>query len=239
VTTIIAPDVAERSPLIVLSHGSGGSPDSYTQLATAWAADGFVVAMPRYPLSSSVNEGANASDVVNQPADVSFVITKVLAESAAADTPLSGRVDPEHIGVAGHSLGGATTYGVAYAPCCRDPRIKAVAIFSGVRLVDPGKETFDRPLPTLVFHGTADRTLPYPLGQDAFSLLHAPRWFVTLVDAPHSPPYANEPSKWDQVVQRTTTDFWEAELDGDTAGLAAMLTDANVTGTSSILADPG
>ena len=239
VTTIVYPDVTGRSPLIVLSHGSGGSPQSLTKMATAWAQAGFVVALPRFPLTNSVNGGANAIDVTNQPGDVSFVISRLLAESDAAGSPMSGRVDRDHIGVAGHSLGGATAYGVAYAPCCRDDRIKAVVIFSGVRLIDSGKETFDRPMPTLVFHGTGDRTLPYSLDADAYALLHAPKWFVTLTGAPHSPPYDNEPSRWDDLVERSTTDFWQAELRGDHAKLADLAKDAVVDTLSTLQSDPG
>lgn len=191
------------------------------------------------PLTNSVNDGANASDVVNQPTDVTFVIDRLLAENAAKGSTLSGRIDPRHIGVAGHSLGGATTYGVAYAPCCRDPRITAVIILSGVRLVDPGKEEFDKALPTLVFHGSEDATLPYSLGVDGYSALHAPKWFVTLDGAGHSPPYQQPDTVWFPVVARVSTDFWQAELKGDIARLDALATDAVVDGVSTLQSDPG
>ena len=40
-------------PLIVFAHGLGGSPQLYSKLLTAWAAAGYVVAAPLFPLSSS------------------------------------------------------------------------------------------------------------------------------------------------------------------------------------------
>ena len=53
VTTIWYPARASGEgpyPLIVFAHGLGASPQEYQQLLTAWAAAGYVVAAPLFPL---------------------------------------------------------------------------------------------------------------------------------------------------------------------------------------------
>ena len=69
--------------------------------------------------------------------------------------------------------------------------------------------------------------------------LGSPKWFVTLHGAGHSPPYEDADSKWDDVVETTSTDFWLGQLDHDAAALARLNADATVPGVSSIESDPG
>ena len=59
-------------PLVVFAPGNGSSPAFYAVLLQAWAAAGYVVAAPTFPLSSTMLPGAGA-DYVNQPRDISFV----------------------------------------------------------------------------------------------------------------------------------------------------------------------
>jgi predicted dienelactone hydrolase len=69
-------------PLVVFAHGLGANPDLYVPLLRQWAAAGFVVAAPRFPLTDDKTPGGpNAGDVINQPADMSFVLTSVLDAS--------------------------------------------------------------------------------------------------------------------------------------------------------------
>ena len=111
-----SPPVPGPFPLITFSHGWAGHPRKFTQLFEAWAEAGYVVAAPAFPLSNDqAPGGATSDDVTNQPGDISFVIDEVLAASEDAADPLYGAVDPDHIGTAGLSLGGVTTYGLAFA----------------------------------------------------------------------------------------------------------------------------
>src|SRR5271165_1938563 len=78
-------------PLIAFAHGLGGSPQEYSKLLTAWAAAGYVVAAPLFPLSSSETPGgADAGDIGNQPGDMSFVMGQVLKADSTPNGPLSG-----------------------------------------------------------------------------------------------------------------------------------------------------
>ena len=75
-------------PFIAFAHGFGGDPELYAGLLRHWAANGFVVAAPRFPLSSGASPcGSVAGDSVNQPEDISFVISSVLKEAARRHGP--------------------------------------------------------------------------------------------------------------------------------------------------------
>ena len=77
-------------PLVVLGHGLGGNVEYLTPLAERWASAGYVVALPRFPLTRGATPGGiDGADVQNQPGDVSFVIDEVLA-SARPDPPAPG-----------------------------------------------------------------------------------------------------------------------------------------------------
>ena len=64
-------------PLVVLSHGLGGSVEYLLPLAEVWASRGYVVALPRFPLTNRATPGGPvAQDVQNQPADVMRLMEK-------------------------------------------------------------------------------------------------------------------------------------------------------------------
>jgi dienelactone hydrolase len=194
-----------------------------------WAADGFVVAAPEFPLTNRDVPGAlsNIADIANQPGDVSFVIDEVLAASEDPDSELHGLVDPEAIGVVGHSLGGATTWAVAFNTATRDDRIDSATVFAGLTLDIPGGAfAFDSGLPLLVLHGDAD-DVPISLDQAPYEQAGSPKWFVTLHGADHRLAFTDEPSPWDDLVTRAILDFWHGTLDGDAAALDRLTTVAS------------
>jgi len=222
VTRIAHPAGGGPYPLLVLSHGATGHPDEYAETVPMWAADGFVVAAPTFPLTNRDVPGAlgNVGDVVHQPGDVSFVIDEVLAANDDPDSPLHGLVDPEAIGVVGHSLGGATTWAVSFDTATRDERIDSTVIFAGLTLPMPGGElAVDTGLPLLVLHGDED-DVPIEWDREVWDRAVAPKWFVTLHGATHVPAFTDALSPHDELVTRTVLDFWHGTLDGDEAALA-------------------
>lgn len=229
VTRIAHPTSGGPYPLIVLSHGLTGHPDEFTDTVPMWAAEGFVVASPAFPLTNREVPGAasNAADVVNQPGDVSFVIDEVLAADDDPDSELYGLVDTDAIGVVGHSLGGATTWAVSFNSATQDPRIDSTVIFAGVVIEMPGG-TFDygSGLPLLVLHGDVD-PVPISLDQAAYDQAASPKWFVTLLGGDHVPPFTDAPSVHDELVTATLLDFWHGTLDGDAAALDRVTADAD------------
>ncbi len=115
-----AADCAESLfPLIVLSHGAFGSARNYAWIAEHLARDGYVVCgvshygeSPLYGPESI--DPLSVLDLGPRVEDCSFAIDHMLHESLLRD-----RVDPSHVGVLGHSSGGATA--VALAGAVFDP----------------------------------------------------------------------------------------------------------------------
>lgn len=221
VTRIAHPTGGGPYPLIVLSHGITGHPDEYTETIQVWASDGFVVAAPAFPLTNREVTGAlsNVGDVVNQPGDVSFVIDEVLAANSRPSGRLHGLVDPEAIGVVGHSLGGATTWAVSFNTATRDERVDSTVIFAGLTMeMEGGEFEFDSGLPLLVLHGDED-DLPLDSDLAAYEQAVSPKWFVILLGADHVPAFTDGESSYDELVTRTVLDFWHGTLDGDAQAL--------------------
>jgi fermentation-respiration switch protein FrsA (DUF1100 family) len=234
-TTLFLPSTGGRHPLIVFSHGFGSDPAAYSELLSSWAAAGFVVAAPTFPLSSRESAERVPLDVPNQPADVSFVITSLLALNATAGDPLDGRIDPARIAVAGHSAGAITTIGLLSA-CCADHRIRAVVVLSGstrhfgTRLGHPA-------VPAFFVHGLADDVLPIADDRSVFAATTGPAAFLTLIHGTHSAPYDDGADPAYPAVRATTTDFLRWALAGDRSALAQLRTDAASSGTATLTAD--
>ena len=212
-TTIYYPDAPGPFPLIVFSHGLGALARIYDVILKAWATEGYVVAAPDFPLSrATAPGGALADDYVNQPADVSFLIDRLLALDADPSSVLYGRIDPGLIGASGQSLGGLTTFGVTLNTCCRDPRISAAVPMAGLLWPFPGGEYDGRGAPpTLVIHGDADDTVPYDTALSAYEILrHTPKALLTHIGGGHILPYVGS---GDRAAQLATIDASTAFFD--------------------------
>ncbi len=228
-----APDTAGGPyPLIVFSHGLGTLPRQYESLLSTWAAAGFVVAAPKFPLTSfKTPGGVDTADVYNQPGDVSFVVSSLLQASAAPSGLLSGLISPNDVGVAGHSEGAITTLGF-FNTCCQDPRVKAAAVFSGDPEAYPaGHYVFDGQPPMLVVHGTKDGFLPYGQMVSVFNQQKGPKVLLSLLGANHGN-WIPRRSKWFPSVARTSTDFFLRYLDGSAQAGARIVHDAQPGVTS-------
>ena len=223
-----APDRSQGPyPLIVFAHGLGSDPFQYERLLSYWAAAGFVVAAPRFPLTSDHTPGGpDAGDVVNQPGDMSFVITSVLNASTQSNGVLSGLVNPNEVGAAGHSNGAITTLGLIANTCCQDRRVKAAVVMAGDEVPFSGG-TYDMASapPLLLVHGTADELLPYPLAIGMFNDARGPKGLLTIHDGSHESAAGLSASSSSSVL-RTTTDFFAAYLSGDKEALARISSDA-------------
>jgi predicted dienelactone hydrolase len=120
-----------RFPLIVLSHGTGGSALMMGWLGTVLARNGYIAAAVNHP-------GNNALEAYTVPGfslrweratDLSEVIDQMIADST-----FGGRIDARRIGAAGFSLGGYTMIEIAggitdrsaYRAFCQSPKADGI-----------------------------------------------------------------------------------------------------------------
>ncbi|HCR56805.1 MAG TPA: lipoprotein signal peptide [Raoultella sp.] len=98
-------------PLLVISHGYNGNWRNLSWIAVAMAAQGYIVAAPDHPGTTTFNQDPrDAKRLWRRPQDLSQVIDFTLRSSA-----LVGEVDAGRIAALGHSLGGWTVMSLAGA----------------------------------------------------------------------------------------------------------------------------
>jgi polyhydroxybutyrate depolymerase len=141
-----------KTPLVIALHaalGSGGVMELLTRLDRVADREKFLVAYPDgLPATGRV---WNAGDCCNRSAedDVGFLgrlIDGVVAARGA---------DPARVYVTGISNGAMLAYRLA---CQRADRIAAIAAVAGSMTYRPCRP--GRPVPLMIFHGTADTTVP-------------------------------------------------------------------------------
>ncbi|TDB71613.1 dienelactone hydrolase family protein [Micromonospora sp. KC723] len=210
-----------RFPLVMFSHGLGGRPDDYAALLTRWTAAGFVVAAPAFPHTSRGTD-SNVLDVLNQPADVSYVLDQVLALDAKADDPLRGRLATDRVAAAGHSAGGVTTIGLFTAS--RDKRLDAGVVFAGTAL-GVGTAFAGAAAPLLFVHGEADEVVKYAAGKAVYDAVPWPKAMLSLPNGDHGRALLADDAAL-RVVSDTTVGFLRWTLYGDEKAKAGIPADA-------------
>lgn len=232
-TTIVFPSTADDGPpdttrgpypLILFAHGSGGFGTAYLPMLRAWAAAGYVVAAPAFPLASpgggALGDASSLEDLPNLPADMTFVLTQLLRLNDDPAGPLRGLVDPARVGAAGHSLGAMATLALAANTCCYDQRIKAAVVLAGREMPFGGGAFFARiRTPMLLVHGDADTNVAYRDGRKAYADAPPPRFFLTLAGGDHSAMFDPFDGPAATSATRVTIAFFDDYLRGRAAGL--------------------
>jgi fermentation-respiration switch protein FrsA (DUF1100 family) len=234
-TTVRYPTTGGPYPLIVFGHGFALTPETYKRLLRDWVRAGYVVAAPWFPLEkANAPGGPTQSDLVNEPRDVSFVISELLELNARRGGVLEGTIDRSRVAVAGHSDGAVTALAVAYDRRFRDRRVRAAIVMSGAAL--PGMRPFPQNGPPLLaVQGTADTINAPATTTDFFRLARRPKFLLWLLGASHRPPYTDQEPQLG-IVERATVAFLDHYLKG--RALGALDKAAQRPGLTRLTADP-
>jgi predicted dienelactone hydrolase len=175
-----AADEPTPAPVVLFSHGLGGSCENNPYLGNHWAARGYAAVFMQHvgsdtsvwkdkPLlerMQAMKDAASAENFFLRVKDVPVVLDQLERWNAAEEHPLAGRLDLEKVGMSGHSFGAVTTqavsgqnYGRLFS--CTDARIKAAVAFSPSRprLGDPGKAFGKVKIPWMLMTGTRDDSI--------------------------------------------------------------------------------
>lgn len=140
---------AAPAPVVLFSHGLGGSRHVSAYLGEHWAARGYVAVFLQHPGSDdSIWRGkhlknlpeifaaaANGENFQLRVQDVKAVLDQLTVWQHSPDHPLFLRLDLERIGMSGHSFGAVTTQAVTgqvfgQKALFSDARLKAALIMS-------------------------------------------------------------------------------------------------------------
>ena len=105
-----APCAGGRLPVVVLSHGSGGTPWTLRDLGLHLAWNGFVAVLPEHIGNSRSDNSLEGTpdNLLNRPRHVSLAL-----DAAAAEPLLAGHALPDRAGIVGLSMGGYTALACA------------------------------------------------------------------------------------------------------------------------------
>ena len=190
-----------RHPVVLFSHGYGGHRRQSTFLCTHLASHGYVVACVDHTGNTMLDVMRQMMQVMSgqkvppideqakefvsdRPADVTFLLDVLL------DGELAAFVDPERVGMTGHSFGGWTTI----ATTARDRRIRAVVPLapaggwtplSDAILCRDADFAWGRDVPALYIVAERDTLLPLKGTRQLFDRTRGPKRLVVLRNADH------------------------------------------------------
>ena len=178
--SIDAPVEDGSFPLVMISHGSGGSNLAYRTLGMHLAKNGFVVCLPEHPFNNRNNNALEGSieNMIDRPRHISLAINNILSNDR-----FKKFLQMDNVAVIGHSMGGYTAlaltggiphtkHQINYEPTCKihsqqidvvsDSRIKAVVLFApaaGWFMSDGALRNVH--IPVLMFTAEHDEFTPY------------------------------------------------------------------------------
>jgi hypothetical protein len=222
-TLVWLPVAPGRWPLILFAHGFHVGPEAYASLLETWAAHGYIVAGPQFPLTDPAVAGSNLdeNDINNQPTDLRFVTDALVGPAS----PVAAQIDPARVAVAGHSDGAESALAASVAPApAGEPRYRAVIAMSVQPL--PGSGGMTNP-PILVTQGDADTINPMAFGQQTWQEAAPPKYFLDIHGGGHLPPL-QAGSAWLPGIEAASEAFLDAYVAGDGAGsgVAAAISNA-------------
>jgi predicted dienelactone hydrolase len=166
------------APVVLFSHGLGGSREGSAFMGKHWADRGYVCVFLQHPGSDTsvwnnvpladrlgaLKKAANVENFLLRVNDVPAVLDQLEKWNKEKGNTLAGRLDMRHVGMSGHSFGAITTEAVSGQVTSTgssrftDPRIKAAIIFSpSTPTTGSAKQAFGEvKIPWMLMTGTKD-----------------------------------------------------------------------------------
>lgn len=210
---VYLPGEKRGAPVVLFSHGLGGSRAGSVFLGQHWAARGYAAVFLQHHGSDSrvwedvpsedrmeaLKKAASVQNLILRLRDVPAVLDQLKVWNEDPGNALTHRLDLSKVGMSGHSFGALTTEGVSgeMLPAARqemtDPRIKAAVIFSPSAPRTESAETAfgSVKIPWMLMTGTRDASPISDLDAAArlrvyAALRGAPKFQVVLYNAEHS-----------------------------------------------------
>jgi predicted dienelactone hydrolase len=179
----LPPKSSEPLPVVLFSHGLGGSREGSTFLGQHWSKRGYIAVFLQHPGSDesvwkneslagrrrALAQAASAEQLKLRLGDVSAVLDQLERWHQDPKHELHQQVDLQRVGMSGHSFGAVTTQNIsgqsnALGRSSTDPRIRAALIMSpGIPAVGNAERAFRSvKVPWLLMTGTHDDS---PLGE--------------------------------------------------------------------------
>lgn len=180
---IYLPAASDPSPVVLFSHGLGGSRENNPYLGRHWSARGYVAVFLQHAGSddsvwkdtppaqrmAAMTRAATPQNLVLRAQDVAAALDQLAKWNQEESHALQGRLDLQKIGMSGHSFGAQTTQAVSGQSFAvgggrfTDARIKAAIAFSpnAPRQGDATTAFGSVKVPWLLMTGTKDTS---PIG---------------------------------------------------------------------------
>lgn len=122
------PDGSDKVPLVIFSHGLGGSREGGKAWGEHWSANGYLVVHVQHPgsdewlwkgpgdgpLKQRMSRGATPEQLLGRVDDIRFVLDELARQQAKSDAPAwVKRIDLSRVAMTGHSFGARTTMSLA------------------------------------------------------------------------------------------------------------------------------
>ncbi len=181
-------------PLITVLQGANVDKAHYETLARSLAQRGFVVAVPNH---AQTIPGTAISGLFTDVHVVNDVLTQITAEDDNRYSPLYRVVDTAHIGLIGHSFGGAIGLYASATECnipfiCDEtyqrPAALRAAVFYGTHLVNDDQSVTDLDTSTVavaLLQGTLDGVATPTEITSTLSTLELPHALISIEGANH------------------------------------------------------
>ncbi|MGA2286241.1 MAG: hypothetical protein ABSG55_08245, partial [Dehalococcoidia bacterium] len=219
-------------PIIMFSHGSGGTPLQSTFYTSHLASQGFVVVAPPHP-GNTINDclpcvdmQALADSLLNRPDDITFVLDSMLKLNDDPSSLFYGALDGTRVGMSGHSFGGLTTLQLAGSDTT--PFAAALAMAPPAAAVVGRRNPSN--IPIMLMGGGEDTTCPLGPQEDYFNALNGsePRFLVVFPRGGHTAytdpcvplidacgPAAIDQGKAHELIDFYATAFFKTYVAGD------------------------